>query len=297
MSQQVHGTTQKLADSQCAQAYQNSLRCLDKNQNDKSKCKEQFEAYKQCKREERRSMALNFARYQKKRAPQEERTLPEKNEEIRAKEVRVLFPDPEQPSEVMPTKQALRLARQQEMDLVMVTPRADPPVARITEWSKVIYDVQKREKAAAKQLLAQRRAADPKEVRFSCQIGEHDLGVKMAQARKFLEEGNLLRLVVLFKGGPQIALGHEVTLYLVGQLADLARVKDEKHLQRPQRNQWAVMLEPLPPEKPTKKKDKPAAAASTDGAVPEQQVQATSEAEGVDGKAAAPQQQAAAATE
>ncbi len=79
--------------------------------------------------------------------------------------------------------------------------------------------------------------------------------------------------------------------------ADLARVKDEKHLQRPQRNQWAVMLEPLPPEKPTKKKDKPAAAASTDGAVPEQQGQATSEAEGVDGKAAAPQQQAAAATE
>ena len=46
---------------------------------------------------------------------------------------------------------------------------------------QVVYEVQKREKAAAKQALAQKRAADPKEVRFSCQIGEHDLGVKMAQ--------------------------------------------------------------------------------------------------------------------
>ncbi|PRW45700.1 alpha-glucosidase isoform A [Chlorella sorokiniana] len=258
MSQQVKGTTQKLADSQCAQAYQNSLRCLDKNQYDKSKCKEEFEAYKQCKREEAEA---------KRRQPQEERTLPERNEQIKAKEVRVLFPDPEQASEVMQTKKALKVARQQQMDLVMVSPKAEPPVVRITEWSKVVYEAQKREKAAAKQLLAQRRAADPKEVRFSCQIGEHDLSVKMAQARKFLEEGNLLRLVVLFKGGQQIALGHEVTLYLVGQLSDLAKVKDEKHLQRPQRNQWAVMLEPLPPEKPAKTKDKVPAAAA-DAAIP-----------------------------
>lgn len=58
-----------------------------------------------------------------------------------------------------------------------------PQPYRTMHPPQVIYDVQKREKAAAKQLLAQRRAADPKEVRFSCQIGEHDLGVKMAQVR------------------------------------------------------------------------------------------------------------------
>ena len=77
------------------------------------------------------------------------------------------------------------------MDLVMVSPRAEPPVVRITEWSKVVYEVQKREKAAAKQALAQKRAADPKEVRFSCQIGEHDLGVKMAQVGGLLQSGSV----------------------------------------------------------------------------------------------------------
>lgn len=66
-----------------------------------------------------------------------------------------------------------------------------------------------------------------------------------------------------------LATSHPATITALPPIfADLARVKDEKHLQRPQRGQWAVMLEPLPPEKPTKKKDKPEAAAAAAAAVP-----------------------------
>lgn len=190
-----------------------------------------------------------------------DRNLPARNEEITAPEVRVLYTDPaspeEQKSEVMELRRALKMAKKQELDLVMVSPRAEPPVVRLTEWSKVLYEQQKRDKAALKQRLAQQRAADAKEVRIGCAIAEHDLGVKMAQARRFLEDGHSLRLVVTFKGGQQIALGREVILYLIGQLADLAKLKDEKHLQRPMKGYWAVVLAPL--SGPAAAKAKPAA--------------------------------------
>ncbi|KAL4419226.1 hypothetical protein ABPG77_010668 [Micractinium sp. CCAP 211/92] len=213
--------------------------------------------------QQRHGMAMKVSGFRPKRRDQgpAERNLPARNEEITAPEVRVLYAGPanpeEQRSEVMTLRRALKMAKKEELDLVMVSPKAEPPVVRLTEWSKVLYEQQKREKAALKQRLAQQRAADAKEVRIGCSIAEHDLGVKMAQARRFLEDGHSLRLVVTFKGGQQIALGREVILYLIGQLADLAKLKDEKHLQRPMRGYWAVTLTPL--SGPAAAKAKPSA--------------------------------------
>ncbi|KAL4422365.1 hypothetical protein ABPG75_008562 [Micractinium tetrahymenae] len=209
--------------------------------------------------QQQRGLAMKVSGYRpRQREGPVDRKLPARNEQITAPEVRVLFTDPANPSEpkseVMTLRRALKMAKKQELDLVMVSPRAEPPVVRLTEWSKVLYEQQKRDKAALKQRLAQQRAAEAKEVRIGCSIAEHDLGVKMAQARRFLEDGHSLRLVVTFKGGQQIALGREVVLYLIGQLSDLAKVKDEKHLQKPMKGYWAVVLAPLAPAAAAKAK-------------------------------------------
>lgn len=89
--------------------------------------------------QQRRGMALNFVRPQRRRdkfaAPQ--KNLPARNEEIHASEVRVLFADQEAESEVMHLRAAIRQAKERGLDIVMVSPRAEPPVVRMIEWSKV----------------------------------------------------------------------------------------------------------------------------------------------------------------
>ena len=115
------------------------------------------------------------------------------NEQIRVREVRIVG---ESGSSVMPTKQALDLAREQGVDLVEISPNANPPVCRLIDYSKFLYQQKKR----AKEMKAKQVKVEVKEIRFGPQTDEHDYQFKLKHAREFLEEGNKVRAYVFFRG-------------------------------------------------------------------------------------------------
>ena len=115
------------------------------------------------------------------------------NEQIRVKEVRIVS---DNGSTVMPTRQALEMARNEGVDLVEISPNAQPPVCRIIDYSKFLYQQKKR----AKELKAKQVKQEVKEIRFGPQTDEHDYNFKLKHAKEFLEEGNKVRAFVFFRG-------------------------------------------------------------------------------------------------
>ena len=115
------------------------------------------------------------------------------NEQIRVREVRIVD---ENGSTVMPTRQALDIARQQGVDLVEISPNAQPPVCRIIDYSKFLYQQKKR----AKEMKQKQVKVEVKEIRFGPQTDDHDYQFKLKHAKEFLEEGNKVRAYVFFRG-------------------------------------------------------------------------------------------------
>ena len=115
------------------------------------------------------------------------------NEQIRVREVRVVGDDG---SQVLPTRQALDLAHQQGVDLVEISPNAQPPVCRIIDYSKFLYQQKKRQK----EMKQKQVKVEIKEIRFGPQTDEHDYQFKLKHAQEFLEEGNKVRAYVFFRG-------------------------------------------------------------------------------------------------
>ena len=119
------------------------------------------------------------------------------NERIRSNELRVTTHDGEQLG-IMPKQDALKLAKQKGMDLVLIVPKADPPVAKIISLNKYNYELKKREKQQAKNARA--NAIEIKEVKFRPAIGEHDLQIKMKQAQKFIDKGAKVKITIQMRG-------------------------------------------------------------------------------------------------
>ncbi len=115
------------------------------------------------------------------------------NEQIHIREVRVVS---DEGSEVMPTRKALDLARQQGVDLVEISPNAQPPVCRLIDYSKFLYQQKKRQK----EMKQKQVKVEVKEIRFGPQTDEHDYQFKLKHAQEFLEEGNKVRAYVFFRG-------------------------------------------------------------------------------------------------
>ncbi|MFZ1237507.1 MAG: translation initiation factor IF-3 [Prevotella sp.] len=115
------------------------------------------------------------------------------NEQIHVREVRVIS---DAGSEVMSTRQALELARQQDVDLVEISPNAQPPVCRLIDYSKFLYQQKKK----AKEMKAKQVKIEIKEIRFGPQTDEHDYQFKLKHAQEFLTEGNRVRAYVFFRG-------------------------------------------------------------------------------------------------
>ena len=115
------------------------------------------------------------------------------NEQIRVREVRIVD---EGGSSVMPTKQAWDMAREQGGDLVEISPNANPPVCRLIDYSKFLYQQKKR----AKEMKAKQVKVEVKEIRFGPQTDEHDYQFKLKHAKEFLEDGNKVRAYVFFRG-------------------------------------------------------------------------------------------------
>ena len=115
------------------------------------------------------------------------------NEQIHVREVRVVSEDG---SEVMPSRKAMDLARQQGVDLVEISPNAQPPVCRLIDYSKFLYQQKKRQK----EMKQKQVKVEVKEIRFGPQTDEHDYQFKLKHAQEFLLEGNKVRAYVFFRG-------------------------------------------------------------------------------------------------
>ena len=115
------------------------------------------------------------------------------NEQIRVREVRIVG---DSGSTVVPTREALDMARDQGVDLVEISPNANPPVCRLIDYSKFLYQQKKRQK----EMKAKQVKVEVKEIRFGPQTDEHDYQFKLKHAKEFLEEGNKVRASVFFRG-------------------------------------------------------------------------------------------------
>ena len=115
------------------------------------------------------------------------------NEQIRVREVRVVS---EGGSTVMATRSALEMAREQGVDLVEISPNAQPPVCRLIDYSKFLYQ----QKKHAKEMKAKQAKVEIKEIRFGPQTDAHDYNFKLKHAQEFLSDGNKVRAYVFFRG-------------------------------------------------------------------------------------------------
>ena len=97
---------------------------------------------------------------------------------------------------IMNSREALRMAREEELDLVMIAPAAKPPVCKIIDYGKYRYEMARREKDARKK----QKTIDTKEVRISPNIEENDLNTKASAARKFLEKGDKVKVSLRYRG-------------------------------------------------------------------------------------------------
>ncbi len=142
------------------------------------------------------------------------------NEQIRVREVRVVGDDG---STVMPTRQALDMARTQGVDLVEISPNAQPPVCRLIDYSKFLYQ----QKKHAKEMKAKQAKVEIKEIRFGPQTDDHDYNFKLKHAKEFLTEGNKVRAYVFFRGRSILfkEQGEVLLLRFANDLEEFAKVE------------------------------------------------------------------------
>ena len=144
------------------------------------------------------------------------------NDEIHVREVRVTSATGEQLG-IMQTRDALRMAEEQHLDLVEVAPKARPPVCRIMDYGKYRYEQQKRDKEARKK----QKVITIKEVKLRPNIEQHDFDVKLKNALKFVQEGNKVKVTIMFRGRElsHPELGREVLEKVAEQLKDMVSVE------------------------------------------------------------------------
>ena len=149
------------------------------------------------------------------------------NEQIHAREVRIVGDNIE--SSIMPTKDALRLAEEREVDLVEISPTADPPVCRLIDYSKYLYQQKKK----AKEIKAKQTKVEVKEIRFGPQTGEADYAFKLKHAQEFLSDGNKVKAYVFFKGRSIVfkEQGEVLLLRFANDLEELAKVESMPNLE------------------------------------------------------------------
>ena len=144
------------------------------------------------------------------------------NEEIRAREVRVITADGEQLG-IMSGRAAQQLAVERHLDLVEIAPTAKPPVCKIMDYGKFRYEQQKREKEARKK----QKTFDIKEVKLRPGIEDHDFNVKYKNAVRFLEDGDKVKVTIMFRGRElsHPELGEVLLNKMAEQLKEIAVVE------------------------------------------------------------------------
>lgn len=150
------------------------------------------------------------------------------NEQIRSNEVRLIGKDGEQVG-VVSRDEALRMAEQAELDLVLVSPNAKPPVARIIDYGKYRYEQQKREKEQRKN----QKTTTVKEIRLSPTIDDHDFNTKLRQARGFIEDEDKVKVSIRFRGRAitHKDLGQEVIERFAEGMKDIADIQSRAKME------------------------------------------------------------------
>ena len=169
------------------------------------------------------------------------------NEEITIREIRCVDSEGRMLG-IMPTAYALKLADEQELDLVEIAPQAKPPVCKIINFGKFMYELQKKEKHQRKQQMTQQM----KEIRFKWRTDTHDFNFKKRHARQFIEEGHKVKASVMFRGREIVhkEIGKELLEKFVSEMEDIAKVDS------PMRTEGKIIHVVLSPEKGKVKKKK-----------------------------------------
>ena len=156
------------------------------------------------------------------------------NEDITSPEVRLIDVDGKQLG-VMSTEQALVIAQERNTDLVEVAPNARPPVCRLMDYGKFLYEAQKREREARKS----QTKVEIKEIRLRPKISDHDMNYRLRDARKFLERGAKVKFRLRFRGRevthPEVAA--ELMNRVAEELSDVAIVE-----KRPSREGMTMLM-------------------------------------------------------
>lgn len=162
------------------------------------------------------------------------------NEEIKEKEVRVIGSNNEQLG-VMPTREALSIAEEKDLDLVLIAKNAKPPVCKITNYGKFIYEQTKRDKDSKKK----QKVVNIKEVRLSPNIEEHDIEIKANNARRFLKNEDKVKVTLKFRG-------RQVDCFTTGhRILDLffSKVEDVASIEKPAKMEGKTMILILAPKR------------------------------------------------
>jgi translation initiation factor IF-3 len=154
------------------------------------------------------------------------------NEHIRVPQVRLVGENVT--VGVYPTDEARKMAREQELDLVEISPQADPPDCRIIDYNKFLYDKKKKEK----EMKAKAKTTEMKEIRFTPNTDDHDFDFKSKHAESFLKEGNKVKAYVQFKGraiqfkdrGELLLLKFADRLKEIGQLESMPKLEGKRML-------------------------------------------------------------------
>ncbi len=148
------------------------------------------------------------------------------NDRIRDRELRVLADDGEQFG-IISRDEALKIAEERGLDLVLMSPDAKPPVAKIMDYGKHKYQLEKKKKEAKKN----QKKIEVKEVKFSCKIAQNDIDYKVKHAREFLEKGKHVKLRVFLRGREMATpeLGIEVLNRIWPMVEDLGTLEKPAH--------------------------------------------------------------------
>ncbi len=150
------------------------------------------------------------------------------NEQIRVPEVRLIGADGSQVG-VMPIKEALALAEEAHLDLVEIAPQASPPVCRVMDYGKFKYQQSKKQQEARRR----QTTIQVKEIKVRPKIEEHDMGFKLKNSRRFLAEGDKVKISVIFRGR-EIAhpdRGYRILTQMAEALADVGGVEQAPRLE------------------------------------------------------------------
>ena len=162
------------------------------------------------------------------------------NNQITAPQVRVVS-DELEGAQVMSIKEALLLADQMEMDLIEISPKADPPVCRIADYQKFIYQQNKK----AKEIKAKQAKVVIKEIRFGPQTDDHDYNFKLRHAQNFLQEGAKVKAYVFFRGR-SIVFSEQGQILLLRFATDLEEYGKVEMMPKLEGKRMTMMLAPKP---------------------------------------------------